>query len=150
MCFHVLSPISVDRFPRSFPKRSHPRSPSDPIPPMSSRAISRSSFFSKISGGSVGILRSRDNHLLCERTGLWDAEKSPGKNEMCITCGVWHGYVWHVKCGDFMGYIYIYNKKYNCIVLYNYIELYYIYIHNCIYLYVYIYIYVMTYIYIYI
>lgn len=29
-----------------------------------------SSFFSKISGGSVGILRSRDNHLLCERIGI--------------------------------------------------------------------------------
>ncbi|CAJ1407050.1 unnamed protein product [Effrenium voratum] len=29
-----------------------------------------SSFFSKISGGSVGIIRSRDNHLLCERIGI--------------------------------------------------------------------------------
>ena len=27
----------------------------------------RSLFFSKISAGSVGIIRSRDNHLLCER-----------------------------------------------------------------------------------
>jgi len=29
-----------------------------------------SSFFSKIAGGSVGIIRSRDNHLLCERIGI--------------------------------------------------------------------------------
>ncbi|CAE7191905.1 CALS7, partial [Symbiodinium pilosum] len=27
-------------------------------------------FFSKISAGSVGIIRSRDNHLLCERIGV--------------------------------------------------------------------------------
>jgi len=29
-----------------------------------------SNFFSKISGGSVSVVRSRDNHLLCERIGL--------------------------------------------------------------------------------
>jgi hypothetical protein len=29
-----------------------------------------SNFFSKISGGSISVIRSRDNHLLCERIGL--------------------------------------------------------------------------------
>jgi len=29
-----------------------------------------SNFFSKIAGGSVSVIRSRDNHLLCERIGL--------------------------------------------------------------------------------
>jgi len=29
-----------------------------------------SNFFSKISGGSIAVIRSRDNHLLCERIGL--------------------------------------------------------------------------------
>jgi len=29
-----------------------------------------SNFFSKISGGSVSVIRSRDNHLLCERIGV--------------------------------------------------------------------------------
>jgi len=29
-----------------------------------------SNFFSKISGGSIAVLRSRDNHLLCERIGI--------------------------------------------------------------------------------
>jgi len=31
---------------------------------------SASNFFSKISGGSIAVMRSRDNHLLCERIGL--------------------------------------------------------------------------------
>jgi len=31
---------------------------------------SASNFFSKISGGSIAVIRSRDNHLLCERIGL--------------------------------------------------------------------------------
>jgi len=30
-----------------------------------------SNFFSKISGGSIAVLRSRDNHLLCERVGIF-------------------------------------------------------------------------------
>jgi len=30
-----------------------------------------SNFFSKISGGSVAVIRSRDNHLLCERIGIF-------------------------------------------------------------------------------
>jgi len=30
-----------------------------------------SNFFSKISGGSIAVMRSRDNHLLCERVGLF-------------------------------------------------------------------------------
>eukprot|EP00445_Apocalathium_hangoei_P014980 CAMPEP_0203882886 /NCGR_PEP_ID=MMETSP0359-20131031/27033_1 /ASSEMBLY_ACC=CAM_ASM_000338 /TAXON_ID=268821 /ORGANISM="Scrippsiella Hangoei, Strain SHTV-5" /LENGTH=2228 /DNA_ID=CAMNT_0050802995 /DNA_START=128 /DNA_END=6814 /DNA_ORIENTATION=+ len=29
-----------------------------------------SNFFSKISGGSISVIRSRDNHLLCERIGI--------------------------------------------------------------------------------
>merc|ERR1719323_254573 len=29
-----------------------------------------SNFFSKIAGGSISMLRSRDNHLLCERIGI--------------------------------------------------------------------------------
>mmetsp|Transcript_1645 Transcript_1645/g.4577 ORF Transcript_1645/g.4577 Transcript_1645/m.4577 type:complete len:2143 (-) Transcript_1645:437-6865(-) len=29
-----------------------------------------SNFFSKISGGSISVVRSRDNHLLCERIGI--------------------------------------------------------------------------------
>eukprot|EP00411_Alexandrium_monilatum_P072463 CAMPEP_0175565768 /NCGR_PEP_ID=MMETSP0096-20121207/39613_1 /TAXON_ID=311494 /ORGANISM="Alexandrium monilatum, Strain CCMP3105" /LENGTH=561 /DNA_ID=CAMNT_0016869063 /DNA_START=81 /DNA_END=1763 /DNA_ORIENTATION=+ len=29
-----------------------------------------SNFFSKIAGGSISVLRSRDNHLLCERIGI--------------------------------------------------------------------------------
>jgi len=29
-----------------------------------------SNFFSKISGGSIAVMRSRDNHLLCERIGI--------------------------------------------------------------------------------
>jgi len=29
-----------------------------------------SNFFSKISGGSIAVIRSRDNHLICERIGI--------------------------------------------------------------------------------
>merc|ERR1740138_289829 len=29
-----------------------------------------SNFFSKIAGGSVSVIRSRDNHILCERIGI--------------------------------------------------------------------------------
>eukprot|EP00444_Apocalathium_aciculiferum_P036464 CAMPEP_0183489374 /NCGR_PEP_ID=MMETSP0370-20130417/181410_1 /TAXON_ID=268820 /ORGANISM="Peridinium aciculiferum, Strain PAER-2" /LENGTH=668 /DNA_ID=CAMNT_0025682707 /DNA_START=1 /DNA_END=2007 /DNA_ORIENTATION=+ len=32
-----------------------------------------SNFFSKISGGSIAVMRSRDNHLLCERIGIFQS-----------------------------------------------------------------------------
>lgn len=80
-CIHYTPPRwPVQPFAFSVPHVSHSATRVAP------HDLPRSSFFSKISSGSVGILRSRDNHLLCERTP-WDTTRrlTSGFHKMCRT-----------------------------------------------------------------
>ena len=146
----TVSPCAFHCFPQLVAIVSRGVSPSDPQAIPSSHPAHVVTSDLQVQLFLQDLRRKRRNPSVKRQSfTLWKdwtlrRRRCPGKNEMCITCGVWHGYVWHVNVEilwDIYIIICIIIYIYNCIVLYNYIyiEFYYIYIHNCIYLYVYIY-----------